>query len=79
MAASEEGEKYREKKYNFIVNESKGNFWSNSELPKSSFHVSAPVFVEPQREIRCPTDLTKWEKSQVRLNLINFVVTLKKA
>lgn len=31
-----------------------------------SLHFSAPVFVQPQREILSLKDLTKWEKSQVR-------------
>ena len=31
-----------------------------------SLHFSAPVFVQPQREILSQRDLTKWEKSQVR-------------
>ncbi|XP_074631882.1 serine/threonine-protein phosphatase 2A activator-like [Acropora palmata] len=39
----------------------------------------APVFVEPQREIRCPTDLTKWEKSQAYSDFIGFVLTLNDA
>lgn len=44
-----------------------------------SFNFSVPVFVEPQREIRGPKDLTKWEKSQAYSDYLGFVLTLNDA
>lgn len=37
---------------------------------------SAPVFMEPKREIISPTDLTKWEKSQAYSDYLGFIFTL---
>ena len=36
-----------------------------------TLHFSAPVFVQPQREILSQKDLTKWEKSQVEIFLVD--------